>query len=589
MKKILLSWLLALIAPFSFGQSYPSPTYHNLLVNGTFNSTGLVTCTSASSAVTWTGGSFGCNTAINASTLGGATFAAPGPIGSTTPGTGAFTTLTANTAVRGTNTTQVATTAFVQQEGLHYPQVGGTDFSTNTTITTSQLGGWGVVSATGLTITMPTLASSKAGQAFSFIGGQFGFTLAGNGTDTIVYNGALAANTVFIAPGESVIVTSNSASWYVTSGGVNSKAPGCMSIMAYGGNNGGSVDNSAAFAAAAAAGPAGQACVYFPPGNYAFSGTLTYTMPSNTASISVLGAGQDVTKLIWAAGGGMTVNFITDANSAHIRDLTFATGTTAAGSAVSLVQTAANTSFSYNGILSDVSNVTIRGNDGYQVSDYWNVGIYDFGISNVNFIGDDIVGRSALGGIGIEITGDANRIPVAFNVYGCQFSGLSYGFDYAPYTQGVSITSSNFTNVTRGVYAFGTGLDQLTITGSQFNAASINIDLETPVLQTMIYGNLILLQTNANGIYLNPSSSTSIVGNSFAPNPGATTTNGITFNGYNALSSVVTGNNFAQLTTGVNLTTNAKYVNVQANTYSGVTNTVINNCTTGCTVGVATQ
>lgn len=97
MKKILLAWLLALIAPFSFGQSYPSPTYQNLLVNGTFNSTGLVTCNASTNAVTWTGGSFGCNTAINAATLGGATFAAPGPIGSTTASTGAFTTLSATT------------------------------------------------------------------------------------------------------------------------------------------------------------------------------------------------------------------------------------------------------------------------------------------------------------------------------------------------------------------------------------------------------------------------------------------------------------------------------------------------------------
>lgn len=525
MKKILLSWLLALIAPFSFGQSYPSPTYNNLTVVGAFTATGKVTtadlatqaantvlanatgasssptafsmpgCSSAASALTWTSGTgFACNSSINAATLGGATFAAPGPIGATTASTGAFTTMSVS----------------------------------------------GLASFTTITPTAPT-------------------ALAGDNSTKLATTGFVARH-----------------------------AP-CPSILDNGGDNTGVNDNSTAFATTAALGPSGQACVYFPPGTYAFSGSVSYTMPTNTASITVLGAGQDVTKLVWASGGGLTLNFITDANSAHIRDLTFATGTTAAGSAVSLVQTAANTSFSYNGILSDVSNVTIRGNDGYQVSDYWNVGIYDFGISNVNFIGDDIVGRSALGGIGIEITGDANRIPVAFNVYGCQFSGLSYGFDYAPYTQGVSITSSNFTNVTRGVYAFGTGLDQLTITGSQFNAASINIDLETPVLQTMIYGNLILLQTNANGIYLNPSSSTSIVGNSFAPNPGATTTNGITFNGYNALSSVVTGNNFAQLTTGVNLTTNAKYVNVQANTYSGVTNTVINNCTTGCTVGVATQ
>lgn len=60
-------------------------------------------CSTSSSALNWTtsGGAAAltCNTAINASTLGGATFASPGPIGSTTPSTGAFTTLSATTAL----------------------------------------------------------------------------------------------------------------------------------------------------------------------------------------------------------------------------------------------------------------------------------------------------------------------------------------------------------------------------------------------------------------------------------------------------------------------------------------------------------
>ena len=525
MKKILLSWLLALIAPFSFGQSYPSPTYNNLTVVGAFTATGKVTtadlatqaantvlanatgasssptafsmpgCSSAASALTWTSGTgFACNSSINAATLGGATFAAPGPIGATTASTGAFTTMSVS----------------------------------------------GLASFTTITPTAPT-------------------ALMGDNSTKLATTGFVARH-----------------------------AP-CPSILDNGGDNTGVNDNSTAFATTAALGPSGNACVYFPPGTYAFSGSVSYTMPTNTASITVLGAGQDVTKLVWASGGGLTLNFITDANSAHVRDLTFATGTTNTGIGIFFQQTAANTSYSYNAIMSDVSNVTIRGNDGYVATDYWQYGIDDFGVSNINFIGVNILGASARGGTGIITHGDINRIPVQFNVVACNFAGLTTGFDYDAYTQGVSISASNFTNESTGIYTNGSALDQLTVTGSQFNATNIDINMNSPVLQTMIYGNLFLLQTNANGIYLNPSSSLSIVGNSFAPNPSATNTNGITFNGYNALSSVVTGNNFAQLTTGVNLTSNAKYVNVQGNTYSGDANTVINNCTTGCTVGVATQ
>ncbi len=117
----------------ALAQSYPSPTFNNLTVNGTFTATGKVglaslasqaantvvanvtgssasptafampSCSTSSSALTYTTSTgFTCNAAVNAAQLGGATFAAPGPIGSTTPGTGAFTTLSASSTVSGT-------------------------------------------------------------------------------------------------------------------------------------------------------------------------------------------------------------------------------------------------------------------------------------------------------------------------------------------------------------------------------------------------------------------------------------------------------------------------------------------------------
>lgn len=64
--------------------------------------TSLPNCLGSSSALTYTAGSgFGCNATINATTLGGATFSSPGPIGSVSTSTGAFSSLTTPSATIG--------------------------------------------------------------------------------------------------------------------------------------------------------------------------------------------------------------------------------------------------------------------------------------------------------------------------------------------------------------------------------------------------------------------------------------------------------------------------------------------------------
>ncbi|CAJ0802946.1 hypothetical protein LMG18090_04364 [Ralstonia mannitolilytica] len=139
-------------------------------------------CSAAANALLWTSGTgFSCNSGINAATLGGATFASPGAIGGTTAGSGAFTTLsasgtvsgagftsllspyaplaspaltgtpTAPTAAGNTNTTQVATTAFVEGEFASPPTAGfgsttrrpvaATTISATSTITPSSTAG----------------------------------------------------------------------------------------------------------------------------------------------------------------------------------------------------------------------------------------------------------------------------------------------------------------------------------------------------------------------------------------------------------------------------------------------------------------
>lgn len=182
----------------------------NTIIANASGSTGSPTaisapsCSTSSSALGWTSGTgLSCNSSINAATLGGATFAAPGAIGSTTPGAAAFTNLTASgtvsgagftsllapyltsataasnyapivspsltgtptapTAATGTNTTQLATTAFVQTTASNpaSPVSIGTSLNPNitapistTATTTSGSMTITVTSATGITTGM---------------------------------------------------------------------------------------------------------------------------------------------------------------------------------------------------------------------------------------------------------------------------------------------------------------------------------------------------------------------------------------------------------------------------------------------------
>lgn len=361
----------------------------------------------------------------------------------------------------------------------------------------------------------------------------------------------------------------------------------CNSIMDNGGDNTGSSDNSTAFLTTAALGPSGKGCVYFPPGSYRFAGQVTYTLPSNSASLAIKGDGQDVSVLNWPSGGGLSINYPAYTNSVTVSGLTFATG--ANGSATGLALNQSGTAyFGTVPAASLISNVVFRGMDGYQATNYWGTALWVSGVSSVNVLASGFWGASAISGTGIHYVGSGGIYAVQENVTDSIFSGLALGVIYDANTQGVSVISSNFTNVGVGIDVPSgiAGTSQLTVMGSQFNCTISCINMWTGVDSTIVQGNLFFLGQAVNGLYLNPSSSSLISGNAFVPAKGGETANSaITFNGYKAFSSIVTGNQCSGLVTCVQLTSNAKYVNVQSNSYSGNSNNVINNCATGCTVG----
>lgn len=364
----------------------------------------------------------------------------------------------------------------------------------------------------------------------------------------------------------------------------------CQSILDYGGDNTGARNNDAALTALFAAEPVGQKCVYFAPGKFKFASPVSYTTVNTIESVTILGAGADLTELTWASGNGITINYLGPLNSAHVRDMTITTGTAGGGTGLNLNQTAASIPNPANTALSDVIGVVFRGADGYVVSDYWTTAINVFGVSNINFFGCVFDGNAAFGGngTGISISGSPSLNPVAFNITSCVFNWNTIGLDYGTYTQGVSVSQSNFTGGTYGIAALAgaLNLDQLTVQGSQFNQTTADILLTANIPNLMVIGNEFIVQTNAVGISLPQGGIYSIIGNTLVKNGGATSTNGIVIN--NSTSpGVVSGNVFLNLTTAVNLQAGSTGVNVQANAYVGNTNNVVN-AGAGNSVGIAT-
>lgn len=378
----------------------------------------------------------------------------------------------------------------------------------------------------------------------------------------------------------------------------------CQNIAAHGGSTSSS-DNSAAFLAALAASPSNNQCVYIGPGNWNFSANVAYTLPNVAGdSVTIEGAGPDVTTLNWAAGGGLTVNFPNVFNSVHVRDLSLLTGAVNTGTALTVNMTAATSTNGANNAPSDITNVTVRGADGYAVNDYWSTGIIIYGASVFNFYNTNVIGgggcTSVTGGcyttnsaVGVNIYGTSSLVPVQFNFVSCLFNYLGEGIQYGAYTQGIIVMNSEFVGGTRGIYVPPSlaGLDQMSILGSNFNVSTFPIDTETGIPGVSIIGNYIIVPAsstlnggNAVGIQMTVANTYSIAGNILQGLTGTpASNNGIVSDGA-AGKGVITGNQINSVANGIWLKTASTGINVQSNAYSNNTTNVTNDGT-GNTIG----
>jgi hypothetical protein len=366
----------------------------------------------------------------------------------------------------------------------------------------------------------------------------------------------------------------------------------CADITAYGGSPA-NPDNRAALAAALNASSGSGRCVCFPPGQFAFAANFKFVLPNGSASITLTGAGADVTQLYWPAGGGLTIDYVGAENSVHLRDISLTTGSVGLGSAVVLNQTNGNVGVADNA-LSDLFDITIRGADGYSQNDYWERAVEINQISNVNLVGLVISGPGGVAystkGIGVVVEGSTNNPAVVFNVTGATFDYLFKGIVYGQQVQGLTVSQSNFVGDDYGIYVPPdiSGLDQLTVTGSQFNCQTGGIYVGSSLSNTLFSANLFIVPNTGTGIHLQQAYLYSATGNSFniGGPPGRTYPIGIEV-GSTAGGGTITGNLFDNMHTAIVLDRASTGANVQSNEYSN-DSTMVKNMGTGNTVGGGT-
>jgi hypothetical protein len=367
----------------------------------------------------------------------------------------------------------------------------------------------------------------------------------------------------------------------------------CTDITAYGGSPA-NPDNRAALAAALNASSGGGGCVSFPPGRFTFATNFRFALPNGSASITLTGAGADVTQLYWPTGEGLTIDYVGAENSVHLRNMSLTTGSVGVGSAVVLNQTNGNVGAADNA-LSELFDITIRGADGYSQNHYWDRAVEINQVSNVNLVGLVISGPGGTAystkGIGVVLQGSSNNPAVVFNVTGATFNYLAKGIVYGQQVEGLTVSQSNFVGDDYGIYVPPniSGLDQLTVLGSQFNCATGGIYVGSSLSNTLFSANLFIVPNTGRGIHLQQAFLYSAMGNSFnigSPAKGSIYPVGIEV-GSTAGGGTITGNLFDNMVTAIILDRTSTGANVQSNEYSN-DSIMVKNLGTGNTVGGGT-
>lgn len=384
--------------------------------------------------------------------------------------------------------------------------------------------------------------------------------------------------------GGTIIIDAQGTRWYRETSGA------AFNVRWFGANPS-LTDNAASFNACLAALGTNGGRIHIPGGLYTLLSQIVYTMPSATAVVTLEGPGAEVARLSWPnAGGGMRINILGPYNSVHIRGLTFISGQINSDTGLQLVQTAASATPSY-GAMSDLTDLVFRGSGGFYGATYWNTAIAVTCVSNINFNQVNVAGLGGVAfstfGNGITLQGSVSAPGVVYNFNNCSFNLLNKGLTIGGYAQGITVTGLNATGCSYGIFTL-TGLsflDQCTVVASQFNCSVCAIDLATAPQDTMISGNLFLLDVaNAIGVQLIGTQGYSITGNMFHGN-GLASLDGVVIAAAGGLGGTISGNVFTNITTGIWLQAGSFGANVQSNLYNAISGSNVINAGGGNIIG----
>jgi len=111
------------------------------------------------------------------------------------------------------NSTRLATTAFVKNNGFSLPGTAGQIVTASASINVTQMNNWFLFYAASLTLTLPPLASCPIGSTVSIMGGNYGGSVISNGSDTITSANGVNLSTYILVTGESLILVNGGSSW----------------------------------------------------------------------------------------------------------------------------------------------------------------------------------------------------------------------------------------------------------------------------------------------------------------------------------------------------------------------------------------
>ncbi|BCH11925.1 hypothetical protein MesoLj131c_61830 [Mesorhizobium sp. 131-3-5] len=361
---------------------------------------------------------------------------------------------------------------------------------------------------------------------------------------------------------------------------------GCVAIEAFGGVGDGSTDNLAAWNSAVASFGTKDVCIKFGVGTYLFSANATAT-PSQ--SIKIFGMGKSVSHLLWNANvSGMTLNTGNE-QSVQVVGLDFESGSANTHGALT-VNSLDCTGSKFS---SEFRDLSFRGAGSYPSTLYWTSELVLNTLSFVNVTDVDFWGDTGNHPNGLIY--QSNNAPSCYalilNVSKTNFINTAVGFLYGTYAQGVTITSSNFTNGVTGISVplASVNTAQLVVGDSQFNTSQEQIAVLAAIDGMQIHDSTFTVPASFHGIFINNHAAIwfSIRGNIFE-NVGVVGGFGIVANDNDPTNSggVITGNVFFHLSNGVVLNTNSSHWVCATNSYTLVT-TPTTNAGTGNSVGVA--